>query len=209
MPFASANGYDMSLNFNTDTLGMLYVGLAISWTICLLYGIYYLAANRKLPFLRMRDMTMCFFSVVMLHVYWCLCMIAYVLNGNLPCATEYWIMSVYLPFGIALYQASNTQLLHVACVQEQFTDKEAMSAGKLQRQHTPWTTQTLREMWSSLAPAHKTLIGIGLGIFLQVSLCHGPCGPVAYRSSELTVRRACVPSSFSSSRANSTLAWAW
>ena len=50
-------------------------------------------------------------SLIFMHVYLVLCLFAYSLNGKYPCDAEYWIMAVYFPFGIGLFQASNQRLL--------------------------------------------------------------------------------------------------
>lgn len=116
-----ANGYTMVLRFNLDDqLGWIYISIALSWTIILLAGIAFLISRRHLPFLRIRNVPLAVSAVAILHVYWVLCMCAYVLQGFFPCATEYWIMSVYLPLGIALFQACNTQLLHIADIQKRY-----------------------------------------------------------------------------------------
>jgi hypothetical protein len=39
---------------------------------------------------------------------------------------EYWIMKTYLPIGIALYQANNTQLQHVAGLQLQIVSSKTL-----------------------------------------------------------------------------------
>ncbi len=116
-----ANGYTMAFTFNLDGLGWIYIGIAIFWTIILFMGITFLVSKRELPFLRIRNVPLAVSAVATLHVYWVLCMIAYVLQGFFPCATEYWVMSIYLPLGIALFQACNTQLLHIADVQRKYT----------------------------------------------------------------------------------------
>jgi hypothetical protein len=108
-----SGGHGMQTRVNLDSLGQLYLIFAAVWTVLLLIGIAFLR-NRKLPFLRVRKLPLGILAVCTLHVYWCLCMLAYAFNGFFACSMEYWIMSTYLPIGIALYQASNTQLQHVA-----------------------------------------------------------------------------------------------
>jgi len=116
-----AYGYTMAYSFNDDPLGWIYIAIAILWTAILLMGITFLISKRDLPFLRIRNIPLAVSAVATLHVYWVLCMIAYVLQAFFPCATEYWIMSIYLPLGIALFQACNTQLLQIAGVQRKYT----------------------------------------------------------------------------------------
>lgn len=120
---AFSNGYTMKLVWNFDGLGWTYITIAVSWTIILTIGTTFFISKRHLPFLRIRDVPLTVSAVAVLHVYWVLCLLAYVLQGFFPCATEYWIMSIYLPLGIALFQACNTQLLHIATLQKRYTEK--------------------------------------------------------------------------------------
>jgi hypothetical protein len=161
-----AEGYDMSLRFNMDGLGVLYIMIATIWTLALVIGSVFLIRNRELPYLRMRRISLSIGSVATLHVYLVLCLIAYILNGNFPCSTEYWIMSIYLPLGIALYHAANTQLLHVAMLQKNFAPHEAAAAEKNGRKPT-W--RIIREKLSQYGPTQRTMSLIGIGMAVQVS----------------------------------------
>ena len=44
------------------------------------------------------------------HVYMIMVLIAYPLYDAFSCSIEFWIMSLYLPIGIGLFQAANQQL---------------------------------------------------------------------------------------------------
>jgi hypothetical protein len=57
-------------------------------------------------------------STVFLHIYLVKILLAYTTNGHFLCSAEFWIMSIYLPFGIALFQANVTQLRSIAEQQE-------------------------------------------------------------------------------------------
>ncbi|KAJ9631233.1 hypothetical protein H2204_008318 [Knufia peltigerae] len=166
-PFAL--GYDMALRYNTDGLGFLYVGIVIAWTCLLIPAAIFLVRNRHLPFLRMRNIPLAVSAVAVLHVYWVLCMIAYVLNGFFPCATEYWIMSIYLPLGIALFQATNTQLFAIATAQKRYIlgDIGVMTE---KAQAKGW-----RKYWQKLKAYNATKntiawIGIAMGVQILLSL---------------------------------------
>jgi hypothetical protein len=162
-----ADPYDMAARFNLNGLGWTYIGLAILWTILLFCGVVFLVLNRRLPFLRIRNLPLSISAVATLHVYWCLCMIAYVLNGFFPCATEYWIMSLYLPLGIALYQASNTQLLQVAGVQERFASTGPSRTEKACSTTTGGWRELLRK-WYSYPATQKAMTSIAVGMVVQV-----------------------------------------
>ena len=160
-------GHDMQNRLNNDSLGQLYLSLASAWTFFLLCGMAFLIRNRKLPFLCMRKLPLGILAVTSLHIYWVLCMLAYILNGYFACSMEYWIMSTYLPFGIALYQASNTQLLHVAGLQKQFTSAELNCLQK----HSVTKLRGWRRLfakWHRFNPTRRTLLGICMGMIAQV-----------------------------------------
>lgn len=161
-------GHDLQHRINLDSLGQLYLAFATTWTSLLLCGMTFLVRNRKLPFLRIRRLPLGILAVCTLHVYWCLCMLAYILNGYFPCSTEYWIMSTYLPVGIALYQANNTQLLHVAGFQQDLANPKAFPA---QHQRTApargWRSLVVR--WKSYSATKRATTCIKIGIIAQVS----------------------------------------
>lgn len=166
---AFAQGYDMALRFNTDGLGMTYIGLVVAWTCLLLPAAIFLIKNRHLPHLRMRNIPLSVGAVATLHIYWVLCMIAYVLNGYFPCATEYWIMSIYLPLGIALFQATNCQLLSIATAQQKYTRRQLALESKQTNQEPQ--LQGLRKWWEKLKAYNatkSTVAWIGIGMSIQV-----------------------------------------
>lgn len=131
-------------------------------------GMVFLVINRGLPFLRIRSIPLAISAVALLHVYWVLCLLAYVLNGNFPCATEFWIMSIYLPLGIALYQATNTQLLRVATLQNEIASA-ALTLGEVQHKrasHESWCHPLAK--WRSATATRRTMTCIAIGMGLQV-----------------------------------------
>ncbi|EXJ94943.1 hypothetical protein A1O1_00061 [Capronia coronata CBS 617.96] len=163
-----ANGYDMALRFNTDGLGNTYIGIVIAWTCLLLPAAIFLIRHRNLPYLRMRNIPLAISAVATLHVYWVLCMIAYVLNGYFPCATEYWIMSIYLPLGIALFHATNTQLLSIATAQKRYARGDALLEPQLSRKPT---ARGWRKWWETLKAYNatkNTMAWIGMGMLVQL-----------------------------------------
>ncbi|KAL2421932.1 hypothetical protein ABEF95_000493 [Exophiala dermatitidis] len=163
-----ANGYDMASRFNTDGLGNTYIGIVIAWTCLLLPAAIFLIRHRKLPYLRMRNIPLAISAVATLHVYWVLCMIAYVLNGYFPCATEYWIMSIYLPLGIALFHATNTQLLSIATAQKRYVQSDVLSEPSRQGQIP--TARGWRRWWQRLKTYNatkNTMAWIGMGMVVQ------------------------------------------
>lgn len=162
-----ANGYSLTFDFNVDGLGILYISIAVVWTLVLLCGSIFLLQNRKLPYLRIRNIPLSIGAVATIHVYLVLTLIAYVLNGNFPCATEFWIMSIYLPLGIALYQAANTQLLHVAMLQKQFAPRPpSVNFSRPLVKQSRW--QMILNKLRSTGPTKRAMTLIGIGMAVQV-----------------------------------------
>jgi hypothetical protein len=93
---------------NFDALGIFYVMVAILYSIFVALEIYLLHRHRSNHSIRIRGFNVLIGSVSMLHVYLVLVLLAYPENGNWPCAAEYWIMSVFLPLGMALFQGTLT-----------------------------------------------------------------------------------------------------
>jgi hypothetical protein len=161
-----ANGYSQDPRANLDGLGILYLSLVAAWTLVLIPGIVCLYRNRTLPCLKIRNILLSIGAVMCLHVYWVLCMIAYVLNGFFPCSTEYWIMSIYLPLGIALYNASNSQLLYIAGMQKKYALVHSSSRkDNTLRRRFAWLAYLDLRVYS---PLNRTMLMIGVGMVLQV-----------------------------------------
>lgn len=164
-----ANGYTMVMKFNLDHLGWTYIAIATLWTILLSMGVTFLISKKDRPFLRIRNVPLAVSAVATLHVYWVLCMIAYVLQGFFPCSTEYWIMSIYLPLGIALFQACNTQLLHIADLQRKY----ALDFESEEDYDKSGNTRGWRRCLASLYVRNRvkrTMAFIAYGMGVQVSL---------------------------------------
>lgn len=93
-----ANGHTMGSEYNMDSLGKLYASIATAWTVVLLIGATFLISRRNLPYLRMRNIPLAVSAVATIHIYWVLCMIAYILNGNFPCAVGSFDILSYQPY---------------------------------------------------------------------------------------------------------------
>lgn len=91
-------------NANTDALGIAYVVVAILYTFVLAGELCLLFRRRSTFPVRIRNIKATFAAVSMLHVYLVLVLLVYPWNGLFPCAAEFWIMSVFLPSGMALFQ---------------------------------------------------------------------------------------------------------
>lgn len=94
-----------------DQLGICYLTFAVLYTLLFFSACAIVWAHRSQPVIRMRKPMQMLGALVLLHMYLVICLLAYPLNDRFPCTAEYWIMAVYLPSGIGLYQASNQRLL--------------------------------------------------------------------------------------------------
>lgn len=89
---------------NTDPLGITYVIIAIIYTIVLAFELTMLYRRRDAFCIQIRNIKIVFAAVSMLHVYLTLVLLAYPWNGLYPCSAEFWVMSIFLPSGMALFQ---------------------------------------------------------------------------------------------------------
>ena len=177
----------MQNRINLDCLGQLYLAFTATWTTLLLGGMTFLIRNRKLPVVRMRKLPLGILAVCTLHVYWCLCMLAYVLNGYFACSMEYWVMSTYLPIGIALYQANNTQLLDVAGLQQRLATFKTLHVRHKQPAAVRGRCKLIAQ-WNSYTPTKRATTCIQLGIIAQVSCL----SPLTHRAILLINTSCCV-----------------
>jgi hypothetical protein len=104
------------------TLGWAYIAFASAWTIVLIGAMLFLHRHRQLPFLQNRKLPLLFTAIVLLHIYAASCFVGFTIGPVIPCDAQFWVMSIYLPFGMALLQAANTQFLHVAGQQKKFAN---------------------------------------------------------------------------------------
>ncbi|TKA39351.1 hypothetical protein B0A54_10369 [Friedmanniomyces endolithicus] len=109
---------------NWDDLGKAYAAVLVIWTVALCAGTAWLVVNRRIPFIKMRNLPLAIASTAFLHVYLVKIMLAYTTNGHFTCAAEFWIMSIYLPFGIALFQANITQLRSISYRQSRILSRQ-------------------------------------------------------------------------------------
>ncbi|KAK4248985.1 hypothetical protein C7999DRAFT_13076 [Corynascus novoguineensis] len=103
-----------------DGVGIWWFTFAAVWTILLVCGMTFLYRKRDIPTLRLRSLSLTFSGIILLHFYWLSVQIAYSIGPLAPEVAEYWVMGVWYPFGIALFQAGNSQFLYVAKAQSRF-----------------------------------------------------------------------------------------
>jgi hypothetical protein len=174
MVYISPQGRDWSAVVNFDALGKIYVSIALVWTVILYTGITWLILNRNLYFLKMRNIFLAVVSTTFLHLYLVKILLAYVTNGHFSCAAEFWIMSIYLPFGIALFQANMVQLHSVSSRQKKLL-QTLQTQGFLAQEAVPLRLperglRLLWKKWCAMTAARRTEILIAVGMVAQVSL---------------------------------------
>jgi hypothetical protein len=174
MVYISPQGRDWSAVVNFDALGKIYVSIALVWTVILYTGITWLILNRNLYFLKMRNIFLTVVSTTFLHLYLVKILLAYVTNGHFSCAAEFWIMSIYLPFGIALFQANMVQLHSVSSRQKKLL-QTLQTQGFLAQEAVPLRLperglRLLWKKWCAMTAARRTEILIAVGMVAQVSL---------------------------------------
>jgi len=123
MVYVSSEGHNWG-PFIFDDLARVYLTIICLSTACVASGLYGVIYNRKLPFIRMRKVPLLCASVVILHVYLVMIFLVYMLNGTFSCRAEYWIMSIYLPIGVALFQLQNMVLFSQSLLQEELVWNE-------------------------------------------------------------------------------------
>ncbi|KAK1147955.1 hypothetical protein N8T08_000471 [Aspergillus melleus] len=149
-----------------DDLAKVYISVDIIWTVALLVGSILLVLNRHEQCIRIRNLPLALAAVACLHIYWILCMAAYAMGTAYPCEVEYWVMSVYLPLGIALFQMNSMQLLSVSGIQEK------MLLTAYQPYTPPISTRRKSRQYllrlKHMNPLQRTEVGIAIGLAAQL-----------------------------------------
>ncbi|CAO2655689.1 Nn.00g044920.m01.CDS01 [Neocucurbitaria sp. VM-36] len=168
----------MGYEFHFDSIGWTYMGLTIAWNVALVAGMIFLWIHRQQPSLRMRKLPLMFAGILCLHMYGLLCIVIYPIGAIFSCTLEFWIMSIYLPLGIALFHAANTQFLHLASRQKNFARMSSLSS---MSNHKSINEEKAREVsnsrWKRIVAGveradniERTLVFIGVGLAVQLAL---------------------------------------
>ncbi|KAF2461966.1 hypothetical protein BDY21DRAFT_4611 [Lineolata rhizophorae] len=154
-------GLDWRDNSNLDPLGIFYIVVAILHSLAVITGLVLLYKNRDTPAVRIRNFNIVAPAIVCLHIYSTLVLLVYPQNGFFKCGTEFWVMSVFLPVGYGLFQASNARLLSYSAAQQHFSQVysvKAMSGLSRVRNSRFFLADLLR----------KTYVGVLLGLIVQM-----------------------------------------
>lgn len=151
---------------NLDPLGKASIAAAVLSTVVLIIGISFLLVYRHLDFIRIRNVTLMVGSLLMIHVYLVIVLLNYPLNGSYPCDLGYWVMNIYFPFGVALFQAQNLQLLSLSVLQKKLTHQPSKSTHHSER--TRYLLPGLRIKWRDSSLLSRMYLCIGVGVVFQV-----------------------------------------
>ncbi|KAJ4319615.1 hypothetical protein N0V84_006251 [Fusarium piperis] len=149
-----------------DALGIFWIVFALAWTFILAGGMYFLWRRRDMPLLRIRGLPLSFAAIILLHLYWGAVQTGYVYFPLWTPEGEFWIMSTYFPFGVALFHASNSRFLHVAKQQKELFAMDEKSPSKTNRSRPG----SLLSRFKSLDYNKKVYVTIGAGMALQLIL---------------------------------------
>lgn len=94
-----------------DPLGIFYIVLAVLYVLTVFAGLGLLFVHREKAAVRIRSFWLTAIAVILLLIYGAWVLIVYPLNGLFTCDTEFWVMSVFLPTSIALFQGMVVDLL--------------------------------------------------------------------------------------------------
>ncbi|KZL85530.1 regulator of g protein signaling superfamily [Colletotrichum incanum] len=156
--------------FNTEPAALFWLVWAGVWTVTVLCGMAFLFSNRKMPFLRIRGLALSFGAVTMLHLYWMSVQIGLSVGQFVPDGAEFWVMGLYLPFGIALFHASNSRFLHVAKAQRKYAEKRFCPPSKPQSPACNCIDKTLAGRLRKLDYTTKMLAVVCTGMLVQLLL---------------------------------------
>ena len=146
-----------------DGLGIFWITFAVVWTLLVAGGMTFLYRRRDMPMLRIRGLPLSFGAVTLLHLYWGAVQGGYCYGPIFPAVVEFWIMGIWLPFGIALFHASNSRFLHVAKNQKKLfaSDNAQIKPERVKR-------AGLLGRYRSMDYTNKMLLLVSAGMLFQV-----------------------------------------
>ncbi|PNY27940.1 Uncharacterized protein TCAP_02136 [Tolypocladium capitatum] len=147
-------------------VGIFWACWTCIWTTLLVAGMAYLVSRRQTSILRIRGLGLSLSSIALLHLYWISVQLGYVLGPVAPANAEYWIMGIYLPFGIALFHASNSRFLHIAKAQKKYSQH----GNHIDRPASSRPKDGVVDRFRGLDYTSKILVVVGLGMQFQLFL---------------------------------------
>lgn len=121
----------------------------------------------------MRKLPLLFTGVGILHVYGAISIFAYPFGAYFPCTVIFWMMSILVPLGMAMFQAANTQFLYVASRQKQLAHMSTLKDQKpiSEKEAASMSDNRFKRIISGVERADRvgrSLVFIGIGMVLQV-----------------------------------------
>lgn len=138
-PLLRPRELDGTTRANLDRLGVAYIVVAVLYTLILSVELFFLHRRREAFCLQIRNIKIVFAAVLMLHIYLILVLLVYPWNGLFPCSAEFWIMSVFLPSGMAFFQGKFEVRRKVRCILSSYS-MQCQGAHGL-REPAPYDTQ--------------------------------------------------------------------
>jgi hypothetical protein len=150
-----------------DAVGIWWICFGAVWTFLLVCGMTFLYRKRNTPTLRLRGLSLTFAGIILLHLYWITVQIAYSVGPLAPEVAEYWIMGIWYPFGIALFQAGNSQFLHVAKAQSRFARPPSQMKTRFDEKRAVQKAG-LWQRFRQLDYSKRMFLLVTMGMFVQV-----------------------------------------
>lgn len=151
-----------------DGVGIWWITFGAVWTLLLVCGMTFLYKKRDTPTLRIRGLSLTFAGIALLHLYWITVQLGYSVGPLAPPVAEFWIMSIWYPFGIALFQAGNSQFLHVAKAQSRFARPPSQMSTRYDEKRLPQDSTWLGRL-RRMDYSKRMFMFVTLGMLIQVS----------------------------------------
>ena len=105
----AGSGHDFSSLPMLQGVGIFYTVLVCVYTLAIVLGLCVFFKHRRAQAVRIRGVGPTFVAVLLIYSCAAAIFIVYPLNGRFSCGSEFWIMSVPFPLGIALFQGLPTE----------------------------------------------------------------------------------------------------
>ncbi|KAH8841459.1 hypothetical protein MCOR27_001775 [Pyricularia oryzae] len=151
---------------NTGPVSIFFMVWGVTWTVLLVLGMAFLYYNRAMPLVRVRGLRLTFAAVILLHLYWILCQFGLLIFEYVPPEIMFWVMGMYVPWGIALFHASNSRFLYVAEAQKRFVGK----APAARQKPSASKNKTLLGKFWRLEYERRIVVVVCVGMALQFLL---------------------------------------
>lgn len=101
----SGEGLELPTTHENDPVGQFYIIFTIIWTLFICGSLIWLYSLRQSVAVRIRNFWLIAATVVVINIYEITVLVRFPLGHLFTCSAEYWIMSMILPLGMALFQS--------------------------------------------------------------------------------------------------------